>query len=77
MLADRTGEVIATNSERPNGIIPLIISKPQDAWLSNVSFGGSDFNTLIVTCDDKVYKRKINAAGARMSEASKVPKPNL
>jgi sugar lactone lactonase YvrE len=59
------------------GRVHLIISKPQDAWLSNVTFGGQEFDTLIVTCGDKVYKRKIKATGAKMSEPIKPPKPNL
>lgn len=59
------------------GRVHLIISKPQDAWLSNVTFGGPDFDTLFVTCGDKVYKRKIKATGAKMTEPIKPPKPNL
>lgn len=56
----------------------LIISKPQNAWLSNVVFGGSNLDTLYVTCGDKVYSRKINAKGVVPSRAPiNPPKPRL
>lgn len=42
-----------------------VIKKPQQAWLSNACFGGPNFDTLYVTCTNRVYKRKINAKGVR------------
>lgn len=47
----------------PLGRVNLIISRPQNAWLANVVFGGKDFDTLYATCSDKVYKRKLKAHG--------------
>jgi len=47
----------------PEGRVHLILSKPQDAWLSNVAFGGPERNVLYVTCGDKVYKRKVQTRG--------------
>ncbi len=56
----------------------FIFSKPQDAWLSNVVFGGPNLDILYVTCGDKVYSRKINAKGVIPSRAPiKPPKPRL
>ncbi len=56
----------------------LILSKPQDAWLSNVVFGGPNLDTLYVTCGDKVYSRKVNAKGVVPSRAPiKPPRPHL
>ena len=60
------------------GRVNLIIAKPQDAWLSNVVFGGPDLDTLYVTCGDKVFRRKVSAKGAVSWQAStKPPKPGL
>ena len=55
----------ATRPGRVNGIIP----KPQQAWLSNVVFGGPTFDELYVTCGDKVFKRKTKAKGVLSFEA--------
>ena len=60
------------------GRVHLILNKPQDAWLSNVVFAGSDLDTLFVTCGDKVFKRRINAKGVNpWQPALKPPKPRL
>ena len=56
----------------------LILTKPQDAWLSNVVFGGPDLDTLYVTCGDKVYRRKVKAKGVVPWQApAEPPKPRL
>ncbi len=39
------------------------IAKPQRKFLSNVEFGGKHFDTLFVTCSDKVFARKVNTTG--------------
>lgn len=60
------------------GRVHLIIDKPQNAWLSNVTFGGAQGNVLYVTCGDKVYKRLVKATGVQPWKAPvKQPKPNL
>ncbi|MFG0296161.1 MAG: SMP-30/gluconolactonase/LRE family protein, partial [Maioricimonas sp. JB045] len=60
------------------GRVHVIISKPHDAWLSNVTFGGPEFDVLYVTCGDRVYRRKINATGAMpWQQPVKPPKPRL
>jgi len=83
MTVDTEGRVYVTTRmgiqvcDQP-GRVHLIISKPQDAWLSNVVFGEKDFETLYVTCGDKVYKRKIAAKGFRTSHGPFTPpKPRL
>jgi gluconolactonase len=32
--------------------------------VSNLCFGGAQFDTLYATCGDKLYKRKLNVTGA-------------
>ncbi len=62
----------------PLGRVNQILPKPQNAFLSNVGFGGKDRNILVVTCGDKVYRRKVNARGNVSWEAPiKPPKPGL
>ncbi len=53
------GLQICDQAGRVNEIIP----KPQRAGLSNVTFGGADFDELYVTCGDKVFRRKTKAKG--------------
>ncbi len=40
-----------------------VILKPQEKFLSNVCFGGPKFDTLYVTCQDKVYRRVVKTKG--------------
>jgi sugar lactone lactonase YvrE len=48
----------------PAGRVNGILSRPQyGKSLSNVVFGGKDFDILYVTCGDKVYKRKVGTKG--------------
>ncbi len=53
------GLQICDQAGRVNSIIP----KPQRAWLANVCFVGPNMDELLVTCGDKVYKRKTKAKG--------------
>jgi gluconolactonase len=50
---------------KKNGTLAGVIQKPQAAFLSNITFAGPKFDTLYVTCTDKVFKRKIKAKGTR------------
>ncbi len=60
------------------GRVHGVIAKPQDAWLSNVAFGGPDRNILYATCGDAVFKRRLNARGVIACKAPvKPPKPRL
>ena len=44
-----------------------ILSKPQRAFLSNVTFGGPEMNYLYATSKDKVYRRKLKTTGVRFT----------
>jgi sugar lactone lactonase YvrE len=60
------------------GRVNLILSKPTQKWLSNVTFGGENGDMLYVTCGDSVWKRKIRAKGIQTIEAPiKPPRPGL
>ena len=62
----------------PAGRVNCIIPKPQNRYLSNVTFGGPKFDTLFVTCGDKVFKRKTKATGALSFQPPiKPPAPRL
>ncbi len=45
------------------GRVHLIIPTP-NGRCTNLAFGGPDSDILYVTCNDKVYKRRLNATGA-------------
>jgi len=40
-----------------------VIAKPQNKFLSNVTFAGPEFGYLYVTCADKIYRRKTKGNG--------------
>ena len=40
-----------------------VIAKPQNKFLSNATFAGSNLEYLYVTCQDKVFRRKTKARG--------------
>jgi sugar lactone lactonase YvrE len=50
---------------RVNAIIPVPRTKGQ---VSNLCFGGKDFDVLYVTCHDKVFRRKVKVKGANNFE---------
>lgn len=55
-VATHAGLQVFDPTGRPCGSI----LKPQSKFLSNVKFGGADFDTVYVTISDRVYKRKLN-----------------
>jgi gluconolactonase len=57
---------------RVNAIMPVPKTKGQ---VSNLCFGGKDFDVLYVTCHDKVFRRKVNVKGANNFE--KPVKPGI
>jgi sugar lactone lactonase YvrE len=59
------GLQVCDQAGRVNSIIP----KPQRAWLSNVCFAGPALDEMVVTCGDKVYKRKVKAKGVLAFQA--------
>ena len=58
-VATHAGLQMFDPTGRPCGAIV----KPQTKFLSNVKFGGPDFDTVYVTSSDRVYKRKLNTKG--------------
>ncbi len=55
-----------------------MLSKPQSKKLSNLVFGGPEFNYLYATSTDKVYRRKTKAKGVLFFQAPILPpKPHL
>lgn len=43
----------------------------------DATFGGTEFDTLFVTCGDKVYQRKIRVTDAKTTEPTKPSKARL
>ncbi len=83
MTVDTEGRIYVTSSVGLQvldqlGRVHLIIAKPQPKWLSNVTFGGPEFDTLYVTTNDKVYRRKVKAKGVNLWEPPIAPpRPGL
>lgn len=74
LKCDRDGRIYVTSLSglqvmdqlgRVNAIIPVPPTKGQ---VSNLCFGGPDFDVLYVTCHDKVFRRKVNVKGANNFE---------
>lgn len=64
-ICDQTGRVQAI-IPTPNGIV------------TDIAFGGAELDVIYVGCGDKIYKRKIKAKGANISNAPIKPeKPRL
>lgn len=58
-VATRMGIQVCDQAGRVNAIIPTPNGK-----VSNICFGGENFDILFATCGDKVYKRKVKVKGA-------------
>lgn len=65
-VATAAGLQVFDPTGRPSGVI----LKPQEKSLSNVAFGGPEFNVLYVTCQDKVYRRLTKVAGVPFHSGS-------
>ena len=59
-IATRLGVQILDQLGRVNAILPVPPAKGQ---VSNICFGGTDFNIMYITCWDKVYRRKLKTRG--------------
>ena len=66
-----TGVQVLDQLGRVNTILPVPKTKGQ---VSNLCFGGKDFDTLYITCVDKIFKRKTKVRGANTFEAPNKPK---
>ena len=74
LKCDREGRIYVTSLSgiqvmdqlgRVNAIIPTPKTKGQ---VSNLCFGGPDFDILYITCHDKVFRRKVKVKGANNFE---------
>lgn len=69
-VATRMGIQVCDQAGRVQCILPT-----PNGRISNLSFGGENFDTLFATCGDKVYKRKLKVAGAQGWSAPHKPAP--
>lgn len=82
MKCDRTGRVWVTTRLGlqvcdPVGRVNCIIPTP-NGKVTNLTFGGENFDTVYCTCGDIVYSRKVKVKGANGWEQPTVPdKPRL
>ncbi len=70
-VTSRIGLQVADQAGKVNSIV----SKPQPGPLSNVVFGGPDFDELYVTVGDKVFKRKVRQKGLLNFQEPITPAP--
>jgi sugar lactone lactonase YvrE len=64
------GVQVCDQAGRVNCIIPTPNGK-----ISNLCFGGEKFDTLFVTCGDRVYQRKVKVTGANAFQEPHKPAP--
>ncbi len=69
-VATRMGIQVCDQAGRVNCIIPT----PNNN-ISNLTFGGADFDTIYATCGDRVYKRKVKTHGANAFQEPIKPAP--
>jgi gluconolactonase len=84
LKCDRDGRIYVTSLSgvqvldplgRVNAILPVPKTKGQ---VSNLCFGGVNFDTMYITVVDKVFKRKMNVKGANTFDTpNKPPTPKL
>ncbi len=63
-VATRLGLQVCDQPGRVNCIIPT-----PNGRVSNLTFGGSNFDTVFACCGDKIYSRKVKVKGANAYEA--------
>jgi sugar lactone lactonase YvrE len=67
-VATNMGIQVCDQAGRVNCIIPT-----PNKRITNLCFGGANFDTLYATCVEKVYKRKVRPQGANAWEAPMKP----
>ncbi len=65
-----TGIQVLDQTGRVNAILPVPKTKGQ---VSNVCFGGPNFDIMYITCVDKVYRRKVKVKGANTFDSPNKP----
>ncbi|MGF2410724.1 SMP-30/gluconolactonase/LRE family protein [Ferruginibacter sp.] len=74
-VATKTGLQIMDQLGRVNAILPV---PPSNNQVSNMYFGGADFNILYVTAGDKVFRRKLKTRGVNYFDKAILPaKPRM
>jgi gluconolactonase len=69
-VATRLGIQVCDQAGRVNAILPTPNGK-----VSNLCFGGQDFDILFATCGDRVYQRKVKVRGAQSFQPPIKPAP--
>ena len=69
-VATRLGVQVCDQAGRVNCIIPT-----PGGPIASLSFGGENFDTLFVTCGDKILQRKLKIKGANAFQAPFKPAP--
>ncbi len=69
-VATRLGLQVCDQAGRVNAIIPTPNGK-----VSNLTFGGPNFDVVVATCGDKVYRRKVRVQGVNHFSAPVTPNP--
>jgi gluconolactonase len=69
-VATRMGIQVCDQAGRVNCIIPT-----PNGRVSNLCFGGENFDTLFATCGDRVFQRKLKVRGAQAFEPPIKPAP--
>lgn len=67
-VATRMGIQVCDQAGRVNCIIPT-----PNGRVSNLCFGGPNFDQLVATCGDRVYQRKVQVQGANAFEPPQKP----
>ena len=67
-MATRLGIQICDQAGRVNAIIPT-----PNGRITNLVFGGENFDTLYASCNDKVFKRKLKVRGTNAWEPPHKP----
>jgi sugar lactone lactonase YvrE/enterochelin esterase-like enzyme len=68
-VATRMGIQVCDQAGRVNAIIPT-----PNGRITNLTFGGAEFDVLYATCVDRVYKRKVKVKGANAFEPPYKPR---
>lgn len=69
-VATRMGIQVCDQAGRVNCVIPT-----PNGRVSNLTFGGPDFDVLYATCGDKVYSRKVKVKGSNAHQPPTKPAP--
>jgi sugar lactone lactonase YvrE/enterochelin esterase-like enzyme len=69
-VATRMGIQVCDQAGRVNCIIPT-----PNGRVSNLAFGGPNFDTIYATCGDRVYRRKVKVQGANPWQPPLKPAP--